>query len=219
MKMKRINKAWVILFFLGGAYANEKSYLEDPLYAEGVFEEQQAMDMNNKYESLGNKLSAKESMDITNKVNEHYNNALALYIKSAEKGNPQAAWKAAGLGMSGMARQISESEASSLIEQAAIGNVVDAQLSLITDNCNVQFTECKDEKIALSWIRKAIQNKSGVAANILGFLYENGQFVERDLGKARSCYKVASTLGVVDALQNLHRISISNYSDVKNICE
>ena len=84
--MKRINKAWVILFFLGGAYANEKSYLEDPLYAEGVFEEQQAMDMNNKYESLGNKLSAKESMDITNKVNEHYNNALALYIKSAEKG-------------------------------------------------------------------------------------------------------------------------------------
>lgn len=53
----------------GGGICQRKIIFRDPLYAEGVFEEQQAMDMNNKYGHWVINYQQRAD-DITNKVSE-----------------------------------------------------------------------------------------------------------------------------------------------------
>jgi TPR repeat protein len=210
---------FVFFMFVNTAQAADGSSLASQWYLKGLSEEKAASVLNNKLELAGEKLTAKESNNLTNKVNSHYNNALSFYLKGADKGNAISAWKAAGLGSSGMSQQLPDEKIQSLVIQAADGGVIDAQLSLVTDNCNAQYTECKDEKTAINWLRKATKNGSGIAANILGFLYENGRIVHEDINMSFSCYKFASEHGVKNAQYDMKRLFQLNNHKPNHICE
>ncbi|WP_024871923.1 tetratricopeptide repeat protein [Tolumonas lignilytica] len=188
-------------------------------YSKGLSEEKRASGMNNKLEQLGEKITEKESREFTEKVNNHYNQALTFYLKGAEEGSAISAWKAAGLGSSGMASQLSDEKIKTLILQAAKGNVIDAQMSFVLDNCNAQYTECKDSKAAVFWLKKATKNGSGVAANILGFLYEHGRLVNKNMAASISCYKLASEEGNKEAQNNINRLLKNKNYPSNNKCE
>jgi TPR repeat protein len=210
---------FVCFMFVNTSQAADGSSPEVQWYLKGSSEEKVASDLNNKLELAGDKLTAKESINLTDKVNHHYNNALSFYLKGAAKGNALSAWKAAGLGSSGMSQLLPDEKIQSLVLQAAEGGVIDAQLSLVTDNCNAQYTECKDEKAAINWLRKATKNGSGIAANILGFLYENGRIVHEDINMSFSCYDFASKHGVKNAKYDVKKLFQLNNHKPIHICE
>lgn len=198
----------------------QNNYLSNKLwYSKGLSEEKNASNINKKLELLGEKITEKESMTLTDKVNDHYNKALSFYLKGAEEGSAISAWKAASLGSSGMAAQLSDEKIKTLTLQAARGNVIDAQMSFVFDNCNAQYTECKDDELAIFWIKKAIKNKSNIAANILGFLYEHGRLVDKNINMAISCYKLSSELGSNEAKKNMIRLLNNKTYSQTDICE
>lgn len=209
----------MFIFFINISHAKNDTSLDKSWYSKGLSEEKSASNVNNKLELLGEKITEKESMILTDKVNDHYNKALSFYLKGAEDGSAISAWKAASLGSSGMAKQLSDEKIKALILQAARGNIVDAQMSFVFDNCNAQYTKCKDGKLAVFWIKKAIKNKSDIAANILGFLYENGRLVNKNIAMAISCYKFSSELGSNEAKKNMIRLLNNKTHSQNNICE
>lgn len=205
--------------FINISHAESNTSSKKSWYLKGLTEEKNASNINKKLELLGENITEKESMVLTEKVNDHYNKALFFYLKGAEDGSAISAWKAASLGSSGMAKQLSDEEIKTLTLQAARGNVVDAQMSFVFDNCNAQYTECKDDKLAVFWIKKAIKNKSNIAANILGFLYEHGRLVDKNINMAISCYKLSSKLGSNEAKKNMIRLSNNKTYSQTDICE
>lgn len=206
-------------FFINISHAESDISSEFSWYSKGLSEEKSASSMNNKLELLGEKITEKESIDLTEKVNNHYNKALTFYLKGADVGSAISAWKAVGLGSSGMAGQLSDEKIKTLILQAAKGNVIDAQMSFVLDNCNAQYTECKDSKAAVFWLKKATKNGSGVAANILGFLYEHGRLVNKNMDASISCYKFASEKWNDEAQNNMNRLLKNKNYPSNNECE
>lgn len=201
------------------SHAENNSLSNKSWYSKGLSEEKSASNINKKLELLGEKITEKESMTLTDKVNDHYNKALSFYLKGAEEGSAISAWKAASLGSSGMAEQLSDEKIKILTLQAAKGNVIDAQMSFVFDNCNAEYTECKDDELAIFWIKKAIKNKSNIAANILGFLYEHGRLVDKNINMAISCYKLSSDLGSNEAKKNMIRLLNDKIYPQNYICE
>jgi TPR repeat protein len=65
--------------------------------------------------------------------------------------------------------------------------------------------ELDDNVDAVRWYRKAAESGYPKAANNLGWAYERGQGVEKDLSKAVYWYKKAADLGLSQAMVNLGR--------------
>jgi hypothetical protein len=178
----------------------------DNLLREGIKEENIANRINNKLEENMGKQKLPNSSKMIQTSEYKYAHALSLYLEASEKGNSLAAWKAASLGSSGMTPGLPEQKINTLVIQAAKGDIVDAQMNIVLINCNTDFSICKNKSDTLFWLKRSVQLKNNKAENILGYLYEQGVVVEKNINKSYACYEASSRDGNKTAKANFNRV-------------
>ena len=124
--------------------------------------------------------------------------------KAAEQG---AALAQDNLGL--MLLQANGAEAAQWFEKSAAQGFLAAQLHLGNLYYNGGSGIEKDYAKAAKWMRKAAEQKSPWAENILGVMYENGYGVPRDPTAARGWFQHAAEQGDAKAQSNLGQLLCS----------
>lgn len=135
--------------------------------------------------------------------------SLENYLCAAASGDPQASLNAASLSLSGMASQL-EAEKVEALFKAAATTLADGAASLSTFYCYGNNTAaegpCQHPEQAEKELIRAASMGSADAMNYLGYSFETGELVAKDLSKALACYRLAADKGNDSALNNLNRL-------------
>ncbi|CAI8922802.1 MULTISPECIES: tetratricopeptide repeat protein [Pseudomonas] len=140
---------------------------------------------------------------------EFFEAALENYVCAAASGDPQASLDAASLSLSGMAPQLETGKVESLFKAAAT-TLADGAASLSTFYCygNNPSAEgaCQHPDEAEKELIRSASMGSRDAMNYLGYSFETGGLVTRDLSRALACYRLAADKGNETALKNFNRL-------------
>ncbi|MHC3825333.1 tetratricopeptide repeat protein [Pseudomonas sp. G3-19] len=135
--------------------------------------------------------------------------ALENYECAAASGDPQASLSAAGLSLSGMAPQL-ETEKVEALFKAAATTLADGAASLSTFYCYgnnpVPEGPCRHPEQAEKELIRAASMGSVDAMNYLGYSFEEGRLVTKDMSRALACYRLAADKGNDTAAGNLKRL-------------
>ncbi|MDN3218810.1 tetratricopeptide repeat protein [Pseudomonas nunensis] len=140
---------------------------------------------------------------------EFFEASLENYLCAAGSGDPQASLNAASLSLSGMASQLETDKVEALFNAAAT-TLADGAASLSTFYCYGNSTEaegpCQHPEQAEKELIRAATMGSVDAMNYLGYSFEDGVLVTKDLSRALACYRLAADKGNDTAVRNLNRL-------------
>jgi len=149
-----------------------------------------------------------------------FNAALDSYLDAANAGLDEAAYKAAGLSLSGQAKRLGNEKIGALLAQGAKSNA-DAAIALAGFACDQGDYDSKAKCAYPAESIKAWETGahlgSSYAAEQLAEQYENGLLVSRNTSKALACYKLAVKLGAtIDAHAGIERLMLGKGSMAEN---
>ncbi|MEO6677549.1 MAG: sel1 repeat family protein [Pseudomonas sp.] len=144
---------------------------------------------------------------------EFFEASLENYLCAAASGDPQASLNAASLSLSGMASQLATEKVETLFKAAAT-TLADGAAALSTFYCYGNNTAgegpCQHPDQAEKELVRAASMGSAAAMNYLGYSFEEGRLVTRDLSRALACYRLAADKGDDTAIGNLKRLNAQN---------
>ncbi|ANI63259.1 tetratricopeptide repeat protein [Pseudomonas sp. GR 6-02] len=141
---------------------------------------------------------------------EFFEASLENYVCAAASGDPQASLNAASLSLSGMASQL-ETEKVEILFKAAATTLADGAAALSTFYCYgnnaVPEGPCQHPELAEKELIRAASMGSADALNYLGYSFEDGVLVTKDMSRAIACYRLAADKGNDTAVRNLKRLN------------
>ena len=141
---------------------------------------------------------------------EFFEASLENYVCAAASGDPQASLNAASLSLSGMASQL-ETEKVEILFKAAATTLADGAAALSTFYCYgnnaVPEGPCQHPELAEKELVRAASMGSADALNYLGYSFEDGVLVTKDMSRAIACYRLAADKGNDTAVRNLKRLN------------
>jgi TPR repeat protein len=149
---------------------------------------------------------------------EFFEASLENYLCAAASGDPQASLNAASLSLSGMAPQL-ETEKVEALFKAAATTLADGAASLSTFYCygNNPAAEgpCQHPEQSEKELIRAASMGSASAMNYLGYSFEEGRLITKDMSRALACYRLAADQGNDTAIRNVKRLSTQNADATK----
>ncbi|RON04011.1 tetratricopeptide repeat protein [Pseudomonas brassicacearum] len=149
---------------------------------------------------------------------EFFEASLENYVCAAASGDPQASLNAASLSLSGMAPRL-ETEKVEMLFRAAATTLADGAASLSTFYCYgnnpVPEGSCQHPELAEKELIRAASMGSADALNYLGYSFEDGVLVTKDMSRALACYRLAADKGNDTAVRNLKRLNTQNVDATK----
>lgn len=149
---------------------------------------------------------------------EFFEASLENYLCAAASGGPQASLNAASLSLSGMAPQL-ETEKVEALFKAAATTLADGAASLSTFYCygNNPAAEgpCLHPEQSEKELIRAASMGSASAMNYLGYSFEEGRLVTKDMSRALACYRLAADQGNDTAIRNVKRLNTQNADATK----
>lgn len=149
---------------------------------------------------------------------EFFEASLENYLCAAASGDPQASLNAASLSLSGMAPQL-ETEKVEALFKAAATTLADGAASLSTFYCygNNPAAEgpCQHPEQSEKELIRAASMGSASAMNYLGYSFEEGRLVTKDMSRALACYRLAADQGNDTAIRNVKRLNTQNADATK----
>jgi serine/threonine protein kinase len=142
---------------------------------------------------------------VDDRLSAKYKEALELFRKAADLGEPQAMKELGDMLMEGNGVTQDNDEAAKWFRKAADKGNTPAMLSLGGMYLLGNGVEQNDTEAA-DWFRKAADAGNDHAMFNLGTLYEEGNGVARDLGMAKQLYEKAAKLGNEEAQKRLSQM-------------
>ncbi|QAY83489.1 tetratricopeptide repeat protein [Pseudomonas arsenicoxydans] len=144
---------------------------------------------------------------------EFFEASLENYVCAAASGDPKASLKAASLSLSGMAPQLETQKVEALFKAAAT-TLADGSAALSTFYCYGNNTTpegpCEHPEQSEKELIRAASMGSVGAMNYLGYSFEEGRLVTKDMSRALACYRLAAGKGDDTAVGNLKRLNAQN---------
>lgn len=139
----------------------------------------------------------------------HFKQALEKYICASKAGNHQASLNAVRLMGSGLVEAVPDSVIEQYLLDAANAEIPDAQTGLYEYYCEMKLTGCKQRDKAWYWLNRAAKNNDSVALINIGFAYEKGDSIPKDIKLAFNYYKLAAVSGHKLGKKNACRLLIN----------
>jgi hypothetical protein len=144
--------------------------------------------------------------------------ALDSYVEGANDGSDESAYKAVALTLSGEAPRLDDNEIFRLLTQSS-NSVQEGALALAAFYCDEGREErpanCLNPKSAIEALVKAGRIGSPEAFYELARHYETGDWLDKNIGSALSCYKAAVKAGSSDD-QDVRRLESEGVKENKN---
>ncbi|KAG4066402.1 hypothetical protein HA402_007038 [Bradysia odoriphaga] len=149
-------------------------------------------------------------------VTQDYQIAAQWFAKAAAEGSAEGLYNLAILTKEGKGVKIDVAESVRLLKLAASQDICVDMFGIKMPNIGVKEAEhClglsyhdgigvpQDFHKALEWYTRAIKHGSGVSANNIGFMYNNGNGVSQDTQIAINYHKLGAAMKVVRAMENV----------------
>ena len=148
-----------------------------------------------------------------------YAEAAKWYRKAAEQGDTLAEYTLGRIYLAGRGVPKDAGEGVKWLKKAAAADQPDAMLAL----GDIFLTGIEDVKIdfkqAFAWFEKAVERGRINGLNSLGFMYEHGSGVDRNLPRAVECYHEAAEKGDARGQMNLGRLYLDGQGVERNLVD